>query len=110
MTDTSLVERESDTPMTDAFMRECEAKSYPPAPYPVFDFARKLERECAELRRDGERLQFVMDDIDGFVGVKLDRYDYAIQVATENGRSAPNAEDELNGIRRLIDAARKEKP
>ena len=39
----------SKTPRTDHFMREQEAKEYPPPPYPIFDFARQLESENAEM-------------------------------------------------------------
>lgn len=62
-------------------------------------------RASAGDARDAARLLFAMQDFDGFVGVKMDKYDYAIEVATENGREEPTATDELNGVRRLIDAA-----
>lgn len=54
---------------------------------------------------DAERLLFVMKDIDGFVNVKKDKYEYALCVAQENGREEPNKQDELDGIRALIDMA-----
>ena len=58
--------------------------------------------------RDAERLRYVVANGfgDGYAGIPLDRYDYAMQCATEAGRKEPNDDDELNGARRLIDAAR----
>lgn len=55
--------------------------------------------------QDAVRLMFVMQDIDGFEGIARDKYDYAQSCATENGRDEPIEADELNGLRRLIDAA-----
>lgn len=55
--------------------------------------------------KDAARLMFAMQDFDGFVGVKKDKYDFAIECAEENGRDEPTSEDEINGVRRLIDAA-----
>ncbi len=37
------------TPLTDAFMFAAEKTHYPPHPYPIADFARKLERDRARL-------------------------------------------------------------
>lgn len=54
---------------------------------------------------DAERLRFAMQDIDGFGELVMDKYDYAIQIAEQNGRDVPSADDELNGIRMLIDTA-----
>lgn len=56
---------------------------------------------------DADRLMFVFE-VDGFVHVEKDRYDYAMDVAEENGRDEPSAHDELEGVRRLIDAAMSE--
>ena len=56
-------------------------------------------------RDDAERLRFAMQDIDGFGDISMDKYDYAILEAEANGRDEPNADDELNGIRQLCDAA-----
>lgn len=58
--------------------------------------------EAAKL--DAARLMFSCE-FDGFTTVEKDRYDYAMDCAAENGRDEPSAEDELNGMRRLIDAA-----
>ncbi|WP_372362885.1 hypothetical protein ACCQ10_09320 [Xanthomonas sp. NCPPB 1325] len=57
-----------------------------------------------DVLRDAERLMFCFE-ADGFVGVAKDRYEYAMDCAKEAGRDEPSAEDELNGVRRLIDAA-----
>lgn len=65
-------------------------------------------REAAQ-REDGERLRFVMQDIDGFYGIEPDKYDLAMKEAAANGRDEPNADDELAGIRALIDLARQAK-
>lgn len=54
---------------------------------------------------DTKRLAFLMDTIDGFEGVKMDKHEYAWQAALEEGREEPNPSDELEGFRRLIDAA-----
>jgi len=42
-------------------------------------------------------------EADGFVGVELDRYDYACIVAEENGNAEPTRDDEIEGVRRLVD-------
>lgn len=60
--------------------------------------------EVQALRKDAERLMFACE-FDGFTTVKKDRYEYAIECARESGRDIPTKEDELNGLRRLIDAA-----
>jgi hypothetical protein len=59
------------------------------------------------MASDTERLKFLMTDgcMDGFFGVKKDRYEYAYDVAVEEGRDEPNEADELEGFRRLIDEA-----
>ncbi len=54
---------------------------------------------------DAARLMFLMDETDGFVIVEKDKYDFAIECAVEAGREEPTAADELNGVRRLLDAA-----
>jgi len=55
-------------------------------------------------QKDAARLMFACE-FDGYQNVKKDRYDYAEECMEEAGRDEPNAEDELNGLRRLIDAA-----
>lgn len=60
--------------------------------------------EVQALKRDAERLMFACE-FDAYTTVSKDRYDYAIECAEEAGRDAPIKEDELNGLRRLIDAA-----
>lgn len=56
---------------------------------------------------DTVRLRFLMNDgcIDGFVNVPFDRYDFAMQEAERGGREEPNADDDFNGFRLLLDAA-----
>lgn len=58
------------------------------------------------MASDTARLKYMMEQgPDGFVHVTKDRYEYATDVATENGRDEPNAHDELEGFRRMIDCA-----
>lgn len=54
---------------------------------------------------DEQRLQFLMQDVESFFKVALDRYEYASLVAEESGRVEPNEEDELEGFRRMVDEA-----
>ena len=54
-------------------------------------------------QKDAARLMFACE-FDGYVGVEKDKYDYACECMDEAGRDEPNEEDELNGLRRLIDA------
>lgn len=56
-------------------------------------------------QKDAARLMYATKDYDGFEHVKLDKYDYAIECMEDAGRNEPNEEDELNGVRKLIDAA-----
>jgi hypothetical protein len=56
-------------------------------------------------RPDSRRLAYLMREIDGFVHIAKDRYDYALELAQRDGREAPNAMDELNGFRQMIDDA-----
>lgn len=58
-----------------------------------------------DSKNDADRLIFAMGDLDGFVNVSWDKYDYALHFAQANGRDTPNADDELAGLRALIDAA-----
>ena len=66
-----------------------------------------LRTEIDALREDAERLLYMSQDMDGFVHVERDKYEYAIECMQEAGRSEPTPDDELNGLRRMIDAARK---
>lgn len=59
----------------------------------------------AELEKDAARLLYATKDFDGYVHVKRDKYDFALECMEEAGRSEPTIEDELNGVRRLIDTA-----
>ena len=71
------------------------------------DMLRQLLAELDALREDAERLLYMSQDMDGFVHVERDKYEYAIECMQEAGRSKPTSDDELNGLRRMIDAARK---
>lgn len=66
---------------------------------------RAQHARIAELEKDAARLLYATKDYDGFVHVKRDKYDFALECMEEAGRSEPTIEDELNGVRRLIDAA-----
>ncbi len=56
---------------------------------------------------DEQRLKFIMRDLDSYFGVKKDRFDYAQDVAYENGKSWEEADSRelLEGFRRMLDAA-----
>ncbi len=56
---------------------------------------------------DVKRLEWLMkvSGIEGFKNVDKDRYDYASEVAHEEGRDEPNTDDEIDGFRRCIDEA-----
>ena len=54
---------------------------------------------------DAARLLYATKDYDGYVHVKRDKYEFTLECMEEAGRSEPTIEDELNGVRRLIDAA-----
>ena len=66
---------------------------------------RSLHARYAELEKDAARLLYATKDYDGFVHVKRDKYEFTLECMEEAGRSEPTIEDELNGVRRLIDAA-----
>jgi len=63
-----------------------------------------IEKEALQTS-DTARLLFLMKEIDGLVGVKADRYQYAAEVASEHGREEPTERDEVDGFRRMIDCA-----
>lgn len=70
-----------------------------------------LEDAAAALeaaREDAERVDWLARQSipEGFVHVTSDIYEYACEVADENGRDEPNDADLLAGHRRMIDAAR----
>lgn len=61
---------------------------------------------------DTDRLRYCIQCFDGIEGVEWDRYDYAMDETHRHGRVAdskgdiePIPDDELNGFRRMIDAA-----
>ncbi|WP_324730999.1 hypothetical protein [Pseudomonas paeninsulae] len=65
-----------------------------------------IRAECEALRKDGPRLAFLMQDIDGFMSGSLDRYDHTASVMAERENMAePTPADELEGFRRCIDGA-----
>ncbi len=58
------------------------------------------------MASDTERLRYMMEEgPDGFMHVTKDRYEYAAEVADEEGHDEPTPEDELEGFRRMIDCA-----
>lgn len=61
-----------------------------------------------EAQKDADHILFACE-FDGYTTVQKDKYDYAIDCMEEAGRDEPNSEDELNGLRRLIDDAMKGK-
>ena len=69
------------------------------------DVADMAIKRIAELEKDAARLLYATKDYDGFVHVERDKYDFILECMEEAGRSEPTDEDELNGVRRLIDAA-----
>ena len=75
-------------------------------------YAAKIETLIAErdaARKDTACLAWLLQEEcvpEGFVGVEADRYEFAMQAATEAGRDEPTDDDCLEGLRRLIDAAR----
>ena len=77
--------------------------------YDLIDAAQEVEdeikRQKSELEKDAARLLYATKDYDGFVHVKRDKYEFTLECMEEAGRSEPTIEDELNGVRRLIDAA-----
>lgn len=69
---------------------------------PDIDYA-PIWLDSAEIRKDTARLRYVMDAC--LVRAEKDRYEYAMEVAKENGRDEPTADDCLDGFRRLIDCS-----
>ena len=57
---------------------------------------------------DEQRLKFLMLDCESYFKVKMDRHEYALEVAEESGRITPTEEDELEGFRRMVDEAMKQ--
>lgn len=58
------------------------------------------------MASDTERLRYMMEEgQDGFMHVNKDRYEYATEVADEEGHEEPTPADELEGFRRMIDCA-----
>ena len=64
-----------------------------------------LPKLAACAHRDAARLMHAMQFIDGFNNVAADKYIYASIVAANRGHAEPDALDELDGVRDLIDAS-----
>lgn len=64
-----------------------------------------LQARLESLEKDAARLMYMAKDMDGFVHVDRDKYDYAIECMEEAGREEVSEEDEIKGLRRMIDAA-----
>jgi hypothetical protein len=54
---------------------------------------------------DKVRLRFIMQDVDSYFKVDKDRYEYAIDIAVDNGREEPNEDDEYEGFLAMVDEA-----
>lgn len=54
---------------------------------------------------DDVRMSFIMQDVFDYNKVKMDRHEYAREVCKEDGRIYVTEEDELEGFRRMVDAA-----
>jgi hypothetical protein len=74
------------------------------------DFSLLSEAAAAleAAREDSERLDWLASEYipEGLIHVESDIYDYAYEVAEENGRDEPTDADHLAGYRRMLDAAR----
>ena len=59
------------------------------------------------MASDADRLRWIMHycGLDRIHGLMMDRHEYASFEAETHGREEPNADDELDGFRRMIDAA-----
>ena len=54
---------------------------------------------------DDVRMSFIMQDVEDYFKVPNDRFEYARGVCTEDGRIYVTEADELEGFRRMVDAA-----
>lgn len=90
------------TPITDAFVAKSEAAYYPPHPYPIFDFARELERDnqvltealeealgCAEMDWLSTKCEFAKEEPRSYhthvlasKQERIDRYKTALGIST----------------------------
>lgn len=64
-------------------------------------YTENIEEENKALKQE---LMFACQ-FDGYVGIEKDRYDFAIEFMDEGGRDEPSFEDEVNGLRKLIQLA-----
>lgn len=58
-----------------------------------------------EMITDNVRMAFLMQDVVDYNKVKMDRLEYAREVCKEDGRIYVTEADELEGFRRMVDAA-----
>lgn len=63
----------------------------------------RLRKELEEARKDGPRLRIACMEFDGYATDTKDKYDYACAVAQERGHDEPTKEDEIEGLRRMVD-------
>lgn len=64
-------------------------------------YVEELHKENKALKQE---LMFACQ-FDGYVGFEKDKYDFAIEFMDEAGRDEPSFEDEVNGLRKLIQLA-----
>ena len=74
---------------------------YPEALLELLDQISQLGKENASLKQE---LMFACE-FDAYTTVEKDRYDLAIEFMEEDGRIEPSFEDEVNGLRKLIQLA-----
>lgn len=67
----------------------------------LLDQISQLGKENASLKQE---LMFACE-FDAYTTVEKDRYDLAIEFMEEDGRIEPSFEDEVNGLRKLIQLA-----
>lgn len=67
----------------------------------LLDYITGLEKDNKALK---EELMFACE-FDAYTTVDKDRYDFAIDFMDKAGRDEPSFEDEVNGLRRLIQMA-----
>ena len=74
----------------------------------LVDRLQDLEDACDLLNKENKALKqelMFACQFEGYVGVEKDKYDFAIEFMDEAGRDEPSFEDEVNGLRKLIQLA-----
>ena len=74
----------------------------------LVDRLRDLEDACDLLNKENKALKqelMFACQFEGYVGVEKDKYDFAIEFMDEAGMDEPSFEDEVNGLRKLIQLA-----